>query len=100
MKTKIRIPLKAYPIALAAMLTLLLPGCHSQQNPPEQQPTAAEEKKFEQDYQKTMEQQKKLTSDYGKSMQYVPPSTGFDPKKAQHAKQSVPPAQSQPQPQK
>lgn len=100
MKTKTHISLKAYPIALAVISSLLLLGCHSQQNPAEQPPTAEEQRKFEQDYQKTMEQQKKLTSDYGKSMQYVPPSTGFDPKKAQHAKQSVPPEQSQPQTQK
>jgi hypothetical protein len=100
MKTKTQFPVHVSSIALAVMLTMLLPCCHSQQNSAEQQPTAEEQRKLEQDYQKTIEEQKKLTSGYGKSMQYAPPSTGFDPKKAQRAKQSVPPEQSQPQPQK
>ena len=98
MTIKTRFRMHIYSVALALMITLLLPGCHSQQNPPEQQPTAEEQKKVEQDYQKTMEEQKKLTSGYGKSMQYAPPSTGYDPKKALHAKQSVS-AQPQTQPQ-
>jgi PBP1b-binding outer membrane lipoprotein LpoB len=98
MTTKTRFPVHVSIVALAVMITLLLPGCHSQPNPPEQHPTAEEQKKFEQDYQKAMEEQKKLTSGYGKSMQYVPPSTGYDPKKAMHARQSVS-AQPQPQPQ-
>jgi hypothetical protein len=93
-----RFPMHVSIAALAVMITLLMPGCHSKQNPSEQQPTAEEQKKLEQDYQKAMEEQKKLTSGYGKSMQYVPPSTGYDPKKALHAKESVS-AQSQPQPQ-
>jgi PBP1b-binding outer membrane lipoprotein LpoB len=98
MTTKNRFPIHVYSVALALVITLLFPGCHSQQNPLEQQPTAEEQKKFEQDYQKAMEEQKKLTSGYGKSMQYVPPSTGYDPKKALHAKQSVS-AEPQTQPQ-
>jgi PBP1b-binding outer membrane lipoprotein LpoB len=98
MTIKTPFPMHVYSVALALMITLLLSGCHSQQNPPEQQPTAEEQKKVEQDYQKAMEKQKKLTSGYGKSMQYVPPSTGYDPKKALHAKQSIS-AQPQPQPQ-
>jgi hypothetical protein len=99
MTTKTHFPFHVSSIALAVTLTLLSFGCHSQQNLPQQQPIAEEQKKFEQDYQKTMAEQKKLTSGYGKSMQYVPPSTSYDPKKALHAKQLVS-AQPQPQPQK
>jgi len=102
MKTKHRIPLQVYLIALAALLSISEPACHSQSNPQEQKPTAEEIRQHEEAYKNTMQQVDKLTSGYGKSMQYVPPSTGYDPKKDQRVKQSVPPikSQSQPQPQK
>jgi hypothetical protein len=66
-------------------------GCSSK--PQSQPPTADQQKKIEQDYQKTMEQQKKLTSGYDKSMQYTPPSTGYVPNKQNAAKQQQGPKQ-------
>ena len=78
----------------AALLGLMvLFGCSSK--PPTQPPTAEEQKKIEQDYQKTMEQQKQLTSGYDKSMQYTPPSTGYVPNKQNAAKQQHGPKQQQ-----
>ena len=76
----------------ATLLGLMgLFGCSSK--PQSQPPTAEEQKKIEQDYQKTMEQQKKLTSGYDKSMQYTPPSTGYVPNKQTAAKQQQAPKQ-------
>ena len=70
----------------ATLLGLMaLFGCSSK--PQSQPPTAEEQKKIEQDYQKTMEQQKQLTSGYDKSMQYTPPSTGYVPNKQNTAQQ-------------
>jgi hypothetical protein len=68
--------------------TVALFGCSSK--PQSQPPTAEEQKKIEQDYQKTMEQQKQLTSGYDKSMQYTPPSTGYVPNKENAAKPQGP----------
>ena len=86
--------------ALSILTTLLgvisLFGCSSK--PQSQPPTAEEQKKIEQDYQKTMEQQKQLTSGYDKSMQYTPPSTGYVPNKQNAAQQQRGPKQ-QPSPQ-
>ena len=74
-------------VALVTVLGLLLADCQSK--PQSQPPTAEEQKKIDQDYQKTMEQQKKLTSGYDKSMQYVPPSTGYVPSKASSGTQKA-----------
>ena len=71
-------------IAVVLCLMVLL-GCSSK--PQSKPPTAEEQKKIEQDYQKTMEQQKRLTSGYDKSMQYTPPSTGYVPNKQNAEKQ-------------
>jgi len=76
---------------LASLLGLMVVGCSSK--PPSQPPTAEEQKKIEQDYQKTMEHQKQLTSGYDKSMQYTPPSTGYVPNKQTAAKQQQAPKQ-------
>ena len=73
----------------ATLLGLMaLFGCSSK--PQSKPPTAEEQKKIEQDYQKTMEQQKQLTSGYDKSMQYTPPSTGYIPNKQNAANQQGP----------
>jgi hypothetical protein len=72
---------------------MVLFGCSSK--PPSQPPTAEEQKKIEQDYQKTLEQQKQLTSGYDKSMQYTTPSTGYVPNKQNAAKQQQGPKQKQ-----
>ena len=77
-------------VAAVALLTV---GCQSK--PQTQPPTAEEQKKIEQDYQKTMEQQKQLTSGYDKSMQATPPSTGYIPTKQNTGKQQK--ANQQPQ---
>ena len=67
------------------MITLFMLGCHSKQNPSEQQPTAEEQKKLEQDYQKAMEEQKKLDSSRLWQLHaYVPhEAQGSTPKKLQ-----------------
>jgi len=86
-------------IMLAA--TALTIGCQSK--PQNQQPSAEEQKKMQQDYENAMAQQKQLTSGYGKSMQYVPPSTGYTPnqnkdgQKRQTAHQAAQQQKQQPQ---
>jgi Spy/CpxP family protein refolding chaperone len=80
-------PLRPFVFASAAALCLSLLGCNSQQPQQTQSLTAEEQMKMEQDRQKTMEQVKQLTSGYDKAMKAVPPSTGYDPKKALHQKQ-------------
>ena len=86
MKNRRHIADKFVPATLTTVLGLIvLSGCSSK--PQSQAPTAEEQKKIEQDYQKTMEQQKQLTSGYDKSMQYTPPSTGYIPNKQNAAQQ-------------
>ena len=89
MKSRRRIADRFVLSTLTTLLGLIpLFGCSSK--PQSQPPTAEEQKKIEQDYQKTMEQQKQLTSGYDKSMQYTPPSTGYVPNKQNTAQQQQP----------
>jgi hypothetical protein len=93
-KSRRHIADKFIPATVTTVLGLLvLFGCSSK--PQSQPPTAEQQKKIEQDYQKTMEQQKQLTSGYDKSMQYTPPSTGYVPNKQNAAKQQHGPKQQQ-----
>ena len=80
-------PLKPLVFAFTAILCLSLVSCNSQQPQQVQPLTTEEQNNMEQDRQKTMEQVKQLTSGYDKAMKAVPPSTGYDPKKALHQKQ-------------
>ena len=79
MTSKLHIPLKASVITFAAIMSLSLLGCNSQQPQQAQPLTAEEQKKMEQDYQKTMDQMKQLTTGYGKEMQHVPPNVPTEP---------------------
>ena len=89
MKNRRHIADKFAPSTITTVLALIvLFGCSSK--PQRQPPTAEQQKKIEQDYQKTMEQQKQLTSGYDKSMQYTPPSTGYVPNKQNAAKEQGP----------
>ena len=85
------------PIESILFFILFMTGCNSSK--PQQQPTAAEQKQIQKDYQKTMEEQKKLTSGYGNSMSYVPPSTGYKPNAKQSAKKNSGAATAPSQPQ-
>lgn len=99
MNTKRRIPAHACHIVIATLISIFLVACHSQSSPQEYQSTAEEQRKHEEAHKDTMKKLDTLTSGYDKSMQYVPPSAGYDPKKAQRAKQPVSPTQSQSRPQ-
>jgi len=79
----------ARPIALTLSIAQLL-GCASK---PQNQPSAQEQTKIQEEYESTMKQQKQLTSGYGRSMQYVQPSTGYAPPK--NSKQHQVPANQQ-----
>lgn len=79
MTGKLHIPLKAGVITFAAIMSLSLLGCNSQQPQQAQPLTAEEQKKMEQDYQKTMDQMKQLTTGYGKELRHDTPDYPTQP---------------------
>jgi hypothetical protein len=71
--------LRSLLIAAVLVSTLGVSACNSGNK--EQQPTADEQKRIQDENQKAAEQQKQLTSGYGNSMNHVAPNTGFTPDK-------------------
>ncbi len=71
--------LRSLLIAAVLVSTLGVSACNSGNK--EQQPTADEQKRIQDENQKAAEQQKQLTSGYGNSMNHVAPNTGYTPDK-------------------
>ena len=64
----------------AVLLSMLgVSACNSGNK--EQQPTADEQKRIQEENQRATEQQKQLTSGYGNSMKHDAPNTGYAPDK-------------------
>ena len=81
--------LRSLLLAVALTSTLGVSACNTGNK--EQQPTADEQKRIQEENRKAIEQQKQLTSGYGNSMNHVAPNTGYAPEKtkkqqAQHTK--------------
>jgi hypothetical protein len=87
--------LRSLLIATVLVSTLGVSACNSTDK--EQQPTADEQKRIQEENQKAIEQQKQLTSGHGNSMNHVAPNTGYAPEKTkkQQADRPKPPQQQQ-----
>ena len=86
-------------LLIAAVLVSMLGVSACNSGNKEQQPTADEQKRIQEENQKAIEQQKQLTSGYGNSMNHDAPNTGYTPektKKQQAHHQSQPKQQQQP----
>jgi hypothetical protein len=91
--------LRSLLIATVLASTLGISACNSGNK--EQQPTAEEQKRIQEENRKAIEQQKQLTSGYGNSMNHVAPNAGYAPektKKQQQAHHTKPTQQQQQQP--
>ena len=90
--------LRSLLIAAVLVSTLGVSACNTGNK--EQQPTADEQKRIQEENRKAIEQQKQLTSGYGNSMNHVAPNTGYAPEKTkkQQAHHTKPTQQQQQQP--